>query len=202
MRRWRVRVGLVLGVLVGTGLVAVPADAAAAGFSTELSGLPDRFTGGGAVRTVAAVVSSTGGDCVKVRWSMVLQVRGLRLDQVRIDRIEETGPFPVEIRTEGDVARLTDRRLDPGTLCPGRTVTARYRLALAEDVEAGRIGFTAEAYGANQRLLARQTASRTVLGAGQVEAVPSTAAPTPAEAESTATPGTGGPAEDLSLIHI
>ena len=73
-----------------------------------------------------------------------------------MDRVEETGSFPLEIRAEGDVARLTDRQLDPGTLCPGRTVTARYRVAFAEDVTRGRITLAAEAYDANLRLLARQ----------------------------------------------
>ena len=133
-----------------------------------MSGLPGRFTAGEQVRTISAVVSQTDrrGGCAKVRWSMVLSVQGLRLDQVKMDRVEETGDFPLEIRTEGDVARLTDRQLDPGTLCPGRTVTARYRVAFAEDVTQGRVTLAAEAYDANARLLARQTATRSVVGVG------------------------------------
>ena len=70
-----------------------------------------------------------------------------------MDRVEETGSFPLDIRTDGDVARLTDRQLDPGTLCPGRTVTARYRVAFAGDVTRGRVTLAAEAYDANLRLL-------------------------------------------------
>ncbi|MFJ6197000.1 hypothetical protein [Micromonospora sp. NPDC092111] len=177
---WRnaLRVGVVLACLSGTGL-AGPAPASAADrFATELSGLPDEFTAGDQVRTVSAVVSRNGGGgCVKVRWSMVLTVQGLRLDQVKMDRVEESGSFPLEIRTEGDVARLTDRQLDPGTLCPDRTVTATYRVAFAEDVTRGRITMAAEAYDADLRLLARQSATRQVVGT----AVPTTraAAPTP-----------------------
>lgn len=158
--RYALRAAVVLACLAGAGLPA-PAQAA---FTTELSGLPDEFTAGDRVRTVSAVVSRDDGGCVKVRWSMVLRVRGLRLDQVRMDRIEETGSFPLEVRAEGDVARLTDRRLDPGTLCPGRTVTARYRVAFAGDVTRGRITLAAEAYDANLRLLSRQTATRSVVG--------------------------------------
>ncbi|WFF03660.1 hypothetical protein [Micromonospora sp. WMMD964] len=164
--RYAVRVGVVLACLSGVGLAsAAPAQAA---FTTELSGLPARFTAGEQVRTVSAVVSRTDrrGGCVKVRWSMVLSVQGLRLDQVKMDRVEEAGDFPLDIRTEGDVARLTDRQLDPGTLCPGRTVTARYRVAFAEDVTQGRVTLAAEAYDADSRLLARQTATRSVVGAG------------------------------------
>ncbi|MFI6164804.1 hypothetical protein ACVMYR_32575 [Micromonospora sp. PTRAS2] len=175
--RYALRVGVVLACLSGAGVgVAAPARAAAAGFATELSGLPTEFTAGDGVQTVSAVVSRRDGGCVKVRWSMVLTVQGLRLDQVKMDRIEETGLFPLEIRTQGSTARLTDRQLDPGTLCPGRTVTARYRVAFAEDVSRGRVTLAAEAYDAQSRLLARQAATREVIGT-EVEATP-TAAPT------------------------
>ncbi|MEV5822483.1 hypothetical protein ABUL04_20585 [Micromonospora harpali] len=176
--RYALRVGVVLACLSGAGVgVAAPARAAAAGFATELSGLPTEFTAGDGVQTVSAVVSRRDGGCVKVRWSMVLTVQGLRLDQVKMDRIEETGLFPLEIRTQGSTARLTDRQLDPGTLCPGRTVTARYRVAFAEDVSRGRVTLAAEAYDAQSRLLARQAATREVIGT-EVEATPTAAAPT------------------------
>jgi len=128
---------------------------------------------------------------------MVLSVQGLRLDQVKMDRVEEAGDFPLQIQTDGDVARLTDRQLDPGTLCPGRTVTARYRVAFAEDVTQGRVTLAAEAYDANLRLLARQTATRSVVGVGGAPTAtpkptatppePTESASTPTEGESTAT---------------
>ncbi|GIJ80299.1 hypothetical protein SAMN05443287_101461 [Micromonospora phaseoli] len=178
-RLWRnaLRIGVVLACLTGVDVaMAAPAQAA---FATELGGLPDQFTAGGRVETVSAVVSRTDqGGCIKVRWSMVMSVRGLRLDQVRVDRIEETGSFPVEVRTEGAAARLTDRELDPGTLCPGRTVTAQYRIAFAGDVDQGRVSLAAEAYDQNLQLLSRQTATREVVGRGGA-ARPTTAAPTP-----------------------
>ncbi|MEK8107351.1 hypothetical protein NKG94_23355 [Micromonospora sp. M12] len=162
--RYALRVGaFVAGV---TGVVLTLAAPAQAAFTTELSGLPGRFTAGDQVRTISAVVSQTDrrGGCAKVRWSMVLSVQGIRLDQVKMDRVEDNGDFPLEIRTDGDVARLTDRQLDPGTLCPGRTVTARYRVAFDDDVTQGRVTLAAEAYDANLRLLARQTATRSVVG--------------------------------------
>ncbi|MCX5117959.1 hypothetical protein OG992_12295 [Micromonospora sp. NBC_00362] len=196
--RYALRAGVVLACLSGVELaVAAPAQAA---FTTEMSGLPGRFTAGEQVRTISAVVSQTDrrARCAKVRWSMVLTVQGgLRLDQVKMDRVEENGDFPLEIRTEGDVARLTDRQLDPGTLCPGRTVTARYRVAFAEDVTQGRVTLAAEAYDANLRLLARQTATRSVVGVGGAPTStpkptatppePTESASAPAEGESTAT---------------
>ncbi|MER7457021.1 hypothetical protein [Micromonospora sp. NPDC126480] len=188
--RYALRAGVVLACLTG---VALAAPAASAANRTELSGLPDQFRAGGQVATVSAVVRRDRGGCVKVRWSMVLRVSGLRLDQVRVDRIEETGSFPLEVRTEGDVARLTDRQLDPGTLCPDRTVTARYRVAFAEDVTRGEVTLAAEAYDPNLRLLARQAATRAVVGRGgnarpseSPEASESPAEPTEPAAEETA----------------
>ncbi|WP_406067559.1 hypothetical protein [Micromonospora sp. NBC_01638] len=183
--RYALRVGVVLACLSGVELALVaPAQAA---FATELSGLPAQFTAGEQVRTVSAVVSRTDqrGGCVKVRWSMVLSVQGLRLDQVKMDRVEDNGDFPLEIQIDGDVARLTDRQLDPGTLCRDRTVTARYRLAFAEDVTQGRVTLAAEAYDANARLLARQTATRSVVGAGGTPT--RTPKPTATQARPTAT---------------
>ncbi|WP_242624037.1 hypothetical protein [Micromonospora kangleipakensis] len=199
MSVWRnaLRIGMVLACLSGAGLGAAAPARAAAGFATELSGLPDEFTAGNGVETVAAVVSrSDGGGCVKVRWSMVLGVQGLRLDQVKMDRVEDSGSFPLEIRTEGDVARLTDRQLDPGILCPGRTVTARYRVAFAEDVSRGRVSFAAEAYDENLRLLARQTATRQVVGEEAV-ATPSATAPEPTESSAAPSdPAASAPVSD------
>lgn len=191
--RYALRAGVVLACLSGVELAAAaPAQAA---FTTELSGLPGRFTAGEQVRTISAVVSQTDrrGGCAKVRWSMVLSVQGIRLDQVKMDRVEETGDFPLEIRTEGDVARLTDRQLDPGTLCPGRTVTARYRVAFAEDVTQGRVTLAAEAYDANLRLLARQTATRSVVGLGGAPTgAPKPTATPPEPTQSASAPAEGG----------
>ena len=190
--RYALRIGVVLSCISAAGFGAAVPARAAAGFATELSGLPDEFTAGDRVETLSAVVSrSDGGGCVKVRWSMLLGVQGLRLDQVRIDRVEESGSFPLQIRAEGAVARLTDRELDPGTLCPGRTVTARYRVAFADDVTRGRVSFAAEAYDEDLRLLARQTATRQVVGEG-VEATPS-ATPEPSEGSAEPTASANDP---------
>ncbi|MFI7607509.1 hypothetical protein ACIBTV_20535 [Micromonospora sp. NPDC049366] len=176
---WRYALRLAVVVVCLTGVELALAGPAQAAFATRLSGLPERFTGGDQVRTVSAVVSRTDrGGCVKVRWSLVVTVEGIRLDQVRLDRVEETGSFPLDIRASGDVARLTDRQLDPGALCPNRTVTARYRLAFAEDVGTGRVTLAAEAYDAGLRLLARQTATRAVVGA-EAPATGPTSRPTP-----------------------
>ncbi|RKR91038.1 hypothetical protein BDK92_5422 [Micromonospora pisi] len=181
VRRFIGRLGAVLACVTGIGLVATGTPAGAApGFDTRLE-LPGQFTAGGAPVTVAAVVSTTDrGDCRKVRWSTVLRVDGFRLDQVRVDRVEETGSFPVQVRAEGNAARLTDTDLDPGQLCRDRTVTAQYRIAFAAEAAGGRVTVTAEAFDARSRLLASGSATRTVAGDRGV--------PTPSRTRSSPTP--------------
>jgi hypothetical protein len=109
---------------------------------------------------------------------MLLQVDGLSLDQVQVDRIEDDGSFPLRVRTEGDTARLTDVRFDPGQLCVNRTVTARYRVAFDDDASEGQVTFQAQAFDATTRLLQEATASSRVIGAK--------ASPSPSESESEA----------------
>ncbi|MEE6312056.1 hypothetical protein V1634_35125 [Plantactinospora veratri] len=171
-------------------LPAAPAGAAP-GFDTALTRLPGQFVAGAGAETVTAVVSTTlDGDCRKVRWSLVLRADGLRLDQIGIDRIEEPGVVPTDVRGEGGAARITDRDLDPGTLCRNRTVTAQYRLAVDEAVTDGRIELTVEAFDAQSRLLDRTSATREVVSErggpprrrSPAPATPERNRPTPTEA--------------------
>jgi hypothetical protein len=185
---WRstARLGTVLAcVLVPAVLVGDPA-VAAQGVSVEIVELPDRFIAGARPETVTVVASKQGGDCQKVRWSMLLRLEGLSIEQLRVDRIEEDGSFPVDVDTDGESARVTDERLDPGTLCRNRTVTARYRLNVANDVQSGKMTVFAEAYDADLRLLERAGATRTIVGAA------GPADPT-ASAEPPTQPGASGP---------
>ncbi|WP_422774834.1 hypothetical protein ACN28C_28380 [Plantactinospora sp. WMMC1484] len=186
MTVWRLatRLGatLVCATAGWAALPAVPAEAAP-GFDTAITQLPGRFVAGRGAETVTAVVStSLGGGCRKVRWSLVLRTEGLRLDQIGVDRVEQTGTFPTEVRGEGGGARLTDRELDPGTLCRNRTVTAQYRLAVDAAAAGGRVVLTVEAFDAEGRLLDRQGATREVVG-GRDVAAPQGRAPAPTTPE-------------------
>ncbi|MFC7545621.1 hypothetical protein [Plantactinospora sp. GCM10030261] len=200
-RRWTARLIAVLVPIVGLlGLPMAPAGAAP-GFDTRLGNLPARFTAGAEPTTLTAVVSTTvGGECRKVRWSLVVRVAGMQLDQVRLDRIEETGRFPTRVSAEGLTARITDEQVDPGSLCRDRTVTARYRLAFAPDVVDARVDLRAEAYDENSRLLSQRSATRMVVrGKAGPSAVPDqtptpTAEPAPTVApEDEAVVGTEAP---------
>jgi hypothetical protein len=157
---------------VATVVVAAPgpATAAAPGIQVQITELPGRFAVGSDPSTVTVVASTDkGGRCQKVRWSMLLTVNGISLDQVDVDRVEANGSFPLSVQSDGDTTRLTDVQVDPGELCRGRTVTARYRMSFSREVTDGEVTLQAEAYDTRERLLQLATATRPVVNG---EAVP------------------------------
>lgn len=188
--RFVIRLGTVLVCAAGwAALPAAPAGAAP-GFNTAITELPGRFVAGRGAETVRAVISTTlDGDCQKVRWSLVLRLQGVRPNQVEVDRVEN-GSFPVEVRAEGNGTRLTDRQLDPGSLCRNRTVTAQYRIAVDDAAPNGRITLAVEAFDAGGRLLDRGSATREVTGSAQNRRrtpAPKPTRPSPTEATPTET---------------
>lgn len=192
MTVWRTaaRLGAVLVcVLAGTAAFGASPAAAAQGVTVEITELSDRFAAGTTPKMTVVASKRTGGNCLRVRWSMVLRVEDMRLDQVDVERVEDDGPFAVEVRTEGDSVRLTDERLDPGRLCRNQTVTARYELELADDVTDGRVSLLVEARDAQGDLLEEDTVTRNVAGNGR--ATPS-AEPSAEPSEQAEIPITGG----------
>ncbi len=167
--RNRAAVLLASVLTTAAAVLALPAPASAVveGIDVTITEVPDEFRAGADARTVEVVASTANrGACRKVRWSMVLTVDGVDLDQVRVARVEQDDSFPLRVRADGDTARLTDVRLDPGSLCRNRTVTARYRVAFDDDAPAGRVTFQAQAFDAATRLLQEATAISRVVGAG------------------------------------
>jgi hypothetical protein len=146
---------------------AVPA-LAAQGVTVQVTQVPGEFTAGGESGKVTAVAKRSRGGCGKLRWSLVVLVDGGRPDRVRVDRIEDQGSFPVNVRIAGEAIRITDELLDPGTLCRDRTVTARYAIAFAEDATDAdtQVNLVAEAYSAGGRLLDRAAVTRDLRSAG------------------------------------
>jgi hypothetical protein len=190
MRRWTARLSVLLcASAAGVAAAAVPA-AAARGFQVQIEEAPAELTAGAGPDTLRVVVTKqSGGECLKVRWSMVLTVEGVKLDDVTVDRIEDSGQFPVTVDATDDSARITDRQPDPGTLCRNRTVTARYRVGVAPAATAGTVTFQVEAYDADQRFLERATATRTVVGDAEPTPTPT---PTPEDSPSADPPVAAG----------
>ncbi len=180
--RNRAAVLLISVLATAAAVLAGPAPAGAVvdGFEVTITEAPDEFEAGAEARTVEVVASTDKrGGCRKVRWSMVLRVEGVDLGQVRVARVEQDDSFPLRVETDGDTARLTDVRFDPGSLCRDRTVTARYRVAFDDDAAAGRVTFLAQAFDAGTRLLEEATAVSRVVGE-DAEASPS---PEPSESD-------------------
>jgi hypothetical protein len=175
---------LLSGVLaIAAAALALPAPARAAveGFKVTITELPDEFEAGAKARTVEVVASTDNeGRCRRVRWSMVLKLDGVDLDQVTVNRVEDDNNFPLQVQAEGDTARLTDVRFDPGSLCRDKTVTARYQVAFDDDADEGKVTFQAQAFDAATRLLEEASATSRVVGE---RAEPS---PSPSESESPA----------------
>ena len=164
VRRLLPRLGALLVCVTGLNALGAAPALAAPGFDLDVTELPGRFRAGAGPERVSAVVSTTNDDgCRKVRWSLLLRVEGLSVNQVRVERIEQNRAFPVRVRVDGNRARITDNQLDPGTLCRGRTVTAQYRVAIAANAADGRITFTHEAYDADRQLLAQARDRKSVV---------------------------------------
>src|SRR6188768_2984362 len=89
----------ILAIAAATLALPSPARAAVEGFKVTITELPDEFEAGAKARTVEVVASTDNqGRCRKVRWSMVLKVDGVDLDQVKVSRVEEDGDFPLRVQ--------------------------------------------------------------------------------------------------------
>ncbi|MEU7906788.1 hypothetical protein [Actinoplanes sp. NPDC049118] len=189
MRHRTALLSTVLAVAAATLALPGPASAVEPGFAVAVTEAPATFTAGEQARTVTVVASSELNRCQKVRWSLILQVDGPDLDEIEVARVEDGRDFPVRVENGGaDTARITDVRLDPGQLCRGRTVTARYQIAFDDDAAAGEVVFQAQAFNARQTLLQESTASSRIAGR-EDEAEPTLSpSPEPSPSESSAEP--------------
>jgi hypothetical protein len=158
-----------------------PASAVEPGFAVRITELPATFGAGAESRTLRVVASTDRVRCLKVRWSLVLRTEGPTLDQIKVERVEESGDFPVRVQTDRDTARITDVNVDPGQLCRGRTVTARYRISFDDDADTGRVQFQPQAFDAAGTLLQQTSGQSPVVGQqpAATESPTETAEPTP-----------------------
>ena len=184
MRHRAALLSALLTTAIATLALPAPASAVEPGFQVAITEIPDRFTAGAGARTVTVVASSDKRLCIKVRWSLTLEVNGLDLDQIQVSRIEDNGAFPVRVQSGGTTARITDVQLDPGRLCRGSTVTARYQVAFDEDTETGEVTFQGQAFTAAGTLLQQASEQSRVLGEEPVRTKSPTASPSPSPSPS------------------
>ncbi|MEU8228915.1 hypothetical protein AB0C12_04830 [Actinoplanes sp. NPDC048967] len=211
----RHRAALLCALLAATAATLIMPGRASAvepGFQVEITELPRTFTAGAGARQVTVVATSERNRCVKVRWSLLLEVDGPGLDEVEVAR-DEDGDFPVQVQNvAAGTARITDVQLDPGLLCRGRTVTARYQIAFDDEAEPGRVTFRAQAFNAGRTLL-QETSSRSEVKGEREEPEESespspSASPSPSESaeaeeagdEATAEPEPTDPDVDVAAV--
>ncbi|MEU4221000.1 hypothetical protein [Actinoplanes sp. NPDC026623] len=189
MRHRTALLSTVLAVVATTLALPGPASAVEPGFAVAITEVPAAFTAGKKARTVTVVASSEQRRCQKVRWSLILQVDGPELDEIEVARVEDGRDFPVQVQNGGaDTTRITDVRLDPGQLCRGRTVTARYQIAFDEDAAAGEVIFQAQAFNARQTLLQESTARSRIDGRDGAAKPTESPSPKPSPSESATEP--------------
>ncbi|MEJ3750738.1 hypothetical protein WEI85_46720 [Actinomycetes bacterium KLBMP 9797] len=154
------------------------------GVSLQITQMSDRFEAGEQAG-MTVVASKSSGGCLRVRWSMVMRVEGMRLDQVEVVRVEADRAFPLEVRNEGsERAQFTDAQLDPGNLCRNRTVTAQYALRFDDDIADGRVALEVGAFDARRRLLETTSATRNIGGGGSTPSPSPSASRSPSAAPS------------------
>lgn len=165
MRHRAALLSAILAVVAATLVLPGRASAVEPGFDVDITELPATFAAGAGARTVTVVATSEQNRCQKVRWAMLIEVDGPDLNEVNVARVEEDGDFPVQVANAGNgTARITDAQLDPGQLCRGRTVTARYQIGFDDEAESGRVSFRAQAFNAGGTLLQEASSRSEVKG--------------------------------------
>ncbi|SNY73829.1 hypothetical protein [Paractinoplanes atraurantiacus] len=183
--------------LVAIGFFATPARADVDGFSVKLDQAPATFTIGKAAKTLTAVVSTERESrrCLKVRWALTVETKGVSLDQIRVGRVENNQDFGVRAQIENDAAQIVDERLDPGQLCRDRTVTGQWTVAFTGPDD-GEVTFTARALDATGRVLSTTGSSAQVVTPVAASASPS-ASPSPSPSPTEQAPVAG---EDEAVV--
>jgi hypothetical protein len=133
------------------------------GFDVKVTQAPDTFTVGKDAHTLSAVVSTDRlRRCIKVRWALIVSTKGVSLDQIRVNRVEDGQSVPVKAQLQGEAARLVDTNLDPGQLCRNQTITAKWTVSFTGP-DNGSVSFSMRALSQQGRVLATGGASSRVV---------------------------------------
>ncbi|WP_375373471.1 hypothetical protein [Micromonospora sp. ATA51] len=191
VRRHAMRLATV-GALLG-GLVTVGASPALAeGDRVEVHSAGS-FTVGGSPGTVAVEVRKRTDGCVLLRTGLGLRLDGVRADQVQVQ--VNTGGQWQAVAVGGGGGTVGTARTSPAnpTLCKGKSITVRYRVAFLAGAPGGRLTVVGEAAAASGRLLGRAADSARVVGAAAATPSPTPSrkpspspSPTPTEPPSAA----------------
>ncbi|SIR40718.1 hypothetical protein [Micromonospora avicenniae] len=180
-----------VGALLG-GLVLLGGSPALADDDSVRVGSAGSFRAGGSAEGVNVEVRKRSDGCVMLRTALSLRLDGLRADQVRI-QVDYGGRwFPVPASGGGGTVSTSQVAPAKPSLCKGKRITMRYRVAFVAGAPGGRLTVIGEATSAAGRTLGRGSDSARVDGA-RVTASPTPSkkpspSPTPVATEAAAEP--------------
>ncbi|MGK5442958.1 hypothetical protein ACSNN7_14250 [Micromonospora sp. URMC 105] len=187
VRRHVVR--LAAGAALLGGLLAVAAAPAYADSDRVGVRAASGFSAGGSAGGAQLEVRKRTEGCVLLRSSLGLRLAGLNPDQVRVQVNIGGRWFPVAV--SGGGGSVATARTSPAnaTLCKGKSITVRYRVAFLAGAPAGRLEVAGEATTAAGRLIGRGADTSRVGGRTATSASPTPSrkpTPTPSATESPA----------------
>ncbi|RLP95528.1 hypothetical protein EAD89_01525 [Micromonospora sp. BL4] len=153
VRRRVARLATVCG-LVG-GLVMLGASPALADDDSVRVGAASSFAAGGSPQGVNVAVRKRSDGCVLLRTALGLRLEGLRPDQVAVHVNAGGRWFPVPVAGGGGSVATGQTSPAKPTLCKGKGITVRYRVAFAAGAPAGRLAVTGVALSAAGQELGR-----------------------------------------------
>lgn len=140
LRRRAARLATVCGLLVG--LVMLGASPALADDDSVRVGAASSFAAGGSPQAVNVAVRKRSEGCVLLRTALGLSLEGLQPDQVAV-QVNVGGRWrPVGVSGGGGNVATGETSPAKPTLCKGKGITVRYRVAFAAGTQGGRLYVT------------------------------------------------------------
>ncbi|MEU1744662.1 hypothetical protein [Micromonospora arida] len=163
VRRRAARLAAVCG-LAG-GLVMLGASPALADQDSVRVGAASSFAAGGSAQGVNVAVRKRTDGCVLLRTALGFSLEGLQPNQVAVEVNAGGRWFPVAVTGgTGTVSTAQTSPLKP-TLCKGKGITVRYRVAFAAGSPGGRLVVTGAGISAAGQTLGRATDAARLTGA-------------------------------------
>jgi hypothetical protein len=200
VRRGAARLAAVCALVGGVVLVgATPALADDDSVKVRTAG---SFTAGGSPESVSIEVRRRNDGCVMLRTALGLRLAGVRADQVEVQVAAGGQWWPVPVSGSGSLNTSQTSPAKP-TLCKGKSITVRYRVAFRAGAPAGPLTVVGEATTATGRTIGRH-AEMSQVRAGRAAPTPTpkkTPSPTPTPPVETGPP-TEEPTAESTLAAV
>ncbi|WP_030490834.1 hypothetical protein [Micromonospora chokoriensis] len=169
------------------GLVMLGASPALADDDSVRVGAASSFAAGGSAQGVNVAVRKRSDGCVLLRTVLGFRLEGLEPDQVKVE--VNAGGRWVPVAVSGGAGNVATAQTSPSkpTLCKGKGITVRYRVAFAAGAPGGRLAVTGAGISADGQVLGQASDAARVTG-GRVTPSPTpsrstTPTPTPTPTE-------------------